>query len=136
MVRWFFYLWAFPTTLLGLIMTAATLMTGGRARVVDGVLEVCGGASDWWLRRVVGLVLKGGASAMTLGHVVIGRDWELLDVTRSHERVHVRQCEVWGPFFVPVYFWGSLVAWVSGKQAYADNFMEREAFGKAGDGEG
>jgi hypothetical protein len=128
MFRWIFYLWALPTTLLGLVMAGATLATGGRARVVDGVLEVCGGASEFWLRKVVGLVLKGGASAMTLGHVVIGRDLDLLDATRSHERVHVSQCERWGPLFVPVYLLASLVAWARGKQAYADNLMEREAF--------
>jgi hypothetical protein len=32
---------------------------------------------------------------MTLGHVVIARDQDLLDLTRAHERVHVRQCERW-----------------------------------------
>jgi hypothetical protein len=67
---------------------------------------------------------------MTLGHVVLGRDVELLDVTRAHERVHVRQCERWGPLFVPVYLLSSLTVWLKGGRPYEDNFLEREAFAK------
>jgi hypothetical protein len=122
------YIWAFPTTALGLALAAATLLSGGQGRVVDGVLEICGGAGDFYLRRIVGLVLRGGASAMTLGHVVIGRDLDLLDATRPHERIHVRQCERWGPLFLPVYLLASLWAWLRGRRPYEDNFLEREAF--------
>jgi hypothetical protein len=125
------YLWAFPTTALGLALAAATLLSGGRAHIVDGVLETCGGAGEFYLRRIVGLVLRGGASAMTLGHVVIGRDLDLLDATRSHERIHVRQCERWGPLFLPVYVLASLWAWTRGRRPYEDNFLEREAFGNS-----
>jgi hypothetical protein len=127
-LRWLVYVWTFPTTALGLILAVAAILTGGSARVVDGVLEVCGGAADFYLRRVVGLFLSGGASAMTLGHVVLGRDLDLLDATRSHERVHVCQSERWGPFFVPVYLLASLTARCRGKRAYEDNFLEKEAF--------
>jgi hypothetical protein len=109
-------------------MAGLTLATGGQAKVVDGVLEICGGASDFYLRRVVGLVMSGGASAMTLGHVVLGRDLDLLDATRSHERIHVRQCEKWGPLFIPLYLGASLVAWMKGLRAYEDNPFEREAY--------
>ena len=87
------YLWALPTTCVGLVLAALTLLSGGRAAVVDGVLEVWGGFSTIYLQRVVGLFLNGGASAMTLGHVVLGKDLECLDRTRTHERVHMRQCE-------------------------------------------
>jgi hypothetical protein len=45
---------------------------------------------------------------MTLDHVVIARDRDSLESTRDHERVHVRQCEVWGPLFVPAYLAASL----------------------------
>jgi hypothetical protein len=105
---------------------------GGEMRVVDGVLEVWGGAADFFLRRIVGLVLRGGASAMTLGHVVLGRSPELLLSTRAHERVHVRQCERWGPLFIPAYMLASLWAWVTGRRPYRDNFFERQAFQLAG----
>ncbi|MGD1276088.1 MAG: hypothetical protein ABR964_02545 [Tepidisphaeraceae bacterium] len=127
-LRGVIYLWALPTTALGLVMTLLTLLTGGRARIVDGVLEVWGGASTFVLRWIAGLVLTGGASAMTLGHVVLGRNRQLLDATRAHERVHVRQCQRWGPFFVPVYLLASLAAWLRGGRPYEDNFLEREAW--------
>jgi hypothetical protein len=130
--RWLIYLWTLPTTMSGLVITPIVLVSGGEARVVDGVLEVCGGASDFFLRRVVGLILKGGASAMTLGHVVLARDAQLLIITRAHERVHVRQCEKWGPFFFPAYVFASLWAWVTGRRPYKDNFFERQAFQLAG----
>jgi hypothetical protein len=126
--RWLVYVWAAPTSALGMVFVALTLVSGGSARVVDGVLEVCGGVCNFYLKRVVGLFLRGGASAMTLGHVVVGRDLDLLEVTRSHERVHVRQCERWGPFFVPAYLLASLAAWIRGQRPYEDNFFEREAF--------
>jgi hypothetical protein len=125
------FVWAFPTTLLGLIMATLTLITGGTAKVVDGVLEASGGASTFYLRRVVGLFLPGGASAMTLGYVVIGRDAESLELTRPHERVHVRQCGRWGPFFVPAYFLASALALAMGRRPYRDNFFERQAFSES-----
>ncbi len=37
------YLWTSPTTLPGVFILVPTLCTGGRCRVVDGVLEVAGG---------------------------------------------------------------------------------------------
>src|SRR5919112_3987202 len=88
------YLWAFPTTFMGLIFAPPTLLTGG-LRLVDGVIEIHGGLAALFLRYCT--FLRGGACAMTLGHVVIARTAELLESTRSHERVHVRQCERWGP---------------------------------------
>ena len=65
---------------------------------------------------------------MTLGHVVIARDATSHDKTRAHERIHVRQCERWGPFFIPAYLLTSLVLKLRGKDAYHDNPFEREAF--------
>jgi hypothetical protein len=130
MPRWMIYLWTFPTTAPGLLLAAAALISGGGGQVVDGVLEIHGGFAEFYLRKVVGLVMKGGASAMTLGHVVIGRTPELLDATRTHERVHVRQAERWGPFFLPAYLLASFAAWMRSGKAYEDNRFEREAFGR------
>src|SRR5687768_9535703 len=113
------YLWAFPTTAVGLPFVVAGLLTGGRAQVVRGVLEVHGGVVAVFLRRLT--PLKGGASAMTLGHVVLGRSADLLDLTRDHERVHVRQCERWGPLFIPAYLTASLVVLLRRGRPYEDN---------------
>ncbi len=65
---------------------------------------------------------------MTLGHVVLARDELLHDLTRSHERVHVRQCERWGPFFLPAYLLSSLWLAITRKNPYRDNPFEREAY--------
>jgi hypothetical protein len=129
--RGLLYLWAFPTTAVGLPLAAAALLSGGKGSVVDGVLEVHGPAAEFFLRRVVGLFLRGGASAITFGHVVLGRDARLLEVTRTHERVHVRQVERWGPLFLPVYLGASIWAKTRGGRAYEDNFLEKEAFQKS-----
>ncbi len=187
------YLWALPTTLVGLVFLPLAVISGGGYQVVDGVLEIHGGFVEFFLRRCTllnggasamtlghvvlgrdewaleltrdhervhvrqcerwgplflpayvmasglaflrrGTLLKGGASAMTLGHVVLGRDRGLLDLTRDHERVHVRQCERWGPLFLPAYLLGSALAWSRGQRAYMDNPFEREAY--ANDGRG
>jgi hypothetical protein len=121
------YLWALPSTFLGLLFIP-WLLLGGGARIVDGVLEIHGRAISFFLRHCT--LLRGGASAMTLGHVVIGRDVYLLEATRAHERVHVRQYERWGPLFIPAYFAASAVLWFRGGRAYDDNPFEREAFGR------
>ena len=118
------YIWAAPTTALG----ALVLLIGARRahlRVVDGVLEAHGPALAWMLAH---LTLQSGVSAMTLGHVVVARDARALEATRAHERVHVRQCERWGPLFVPAYLTASLVAVLRGRHFYFDNAFEVEAF--------
>jgi hypothetical protein len=97
--RLFRYAWAGPTTLIGLALATASLRRGHVA-IVDGVIE----AHSPFLRRALSWSpLAGGADAMTLGHVVIGRDARALELTRTHERAHVRQYEWWGPLFVPAY---------------------------------
>jgi hypothetical protein len=125
MMRLARYAWVLPNSIAGILLTAAALCTGGRAAIVDGVVESHGGAAAFVLRRLV--PLRGGASAMTLGHVVLGRDAGALERTRSHERVHVRQYERWGPFFLPAYVGASLIAAARGGNYYRDNSFERDA---------
>jgi hypothetical protein len=55
----------------------------------------------------------------------------MLDETRAHERVHVAQCERWGPLFVPAYLAAGAWAWARGRHPYFDNPFEREAFAAA-----
>jgi hypothetical protein len=120
------YLWALPNTLIGLVFVVPTLLSGGEAHCVRGVIELHGGLAATFLRYCT--LLPGGASAMTLGHVVLGKTAWLLDATRTHERVHVRQCERWGPLFLPAYLLSSLVIYVRGGRPYLDNPFEREAY--------
>lgn len=128
-MRWLAYLWAAPTTLLGALMIPVALLSGGRVRAVLGIIEVYGGAVALFLRHVV--PLRGGATAMTLGHVVLGLNREALERTRAHELVHVRQCERWGPLFIPAYLLAGAWALLRGRDPYRDNPFEREAFAKA-----
>jgi hypothetical protein len=118
------YAWASPATLIGLPLALASLRRGGVA-IVDGVIEAHGP----FVRRALASFtpLAGGADAMTLGHVVIGRDARALELTRAHERVHVRQYEWWGPLFVPAYLLAGVWAFLRGGHPYFDNRFEREA---------
>src|SRR4051812_36856608 len=115
-IRPFLYVWAFPATLLGLVLVPFALAAGGKAEVVDGVLEVQGGIVTRLLRR--GLPWVGPGAAMTLGHVILGCDSICLKNCRSHERIHVRQYELWGPFFIPAYLAASLVVFLRGGDPY------------------
>jgi hypothetical protein len=122
------YLWTLPTTFIGLLFVPLAWIGGGEVRVVRGVIEIHGRWISSLLRRCV--PIPGGASAMTLGHVVIGRDQFCLDISREHERIHVRQCQRWGPLFIPAYLAASLAAKLRGGDAYRDNRFEREAYGE------
>lgn len=122
------YAWTAPTTLVGLVAGALTVAGGGKAQVRRGALEFHGGFARWFLeRRAV------RASAMTLGHVIIGRDPGCLDDCRDHEQVHVRQAEWLGGFFIPVYLLASLAAHLRGGHYYLDNWFERHARESCGD---
>ncbi|MGH8572714.1 MAG: hypothetical protein ACREX8_09080, partial [Gammaproteobacteria bacterium] len=63
-----------PVTLFGLLAVALALFSGGRARTHTGVLECHGGFA-----RLLLSVTPVHAHAMTLGHVVLGRDAECLE---------------------------------------------------------
>lgn len=119
------YVWAGPNTLLGLLVTAFVLLGRGTARAVEGAIEVHGPVASFLLRRCT--LLKGGAAALTLGHVVLGRDESALEATRSHERVHVRQYELWGPAFIPAYALAALWSLARRTGAYRGNHFERQA---------
>jgi hypothetical protein len=120
------YVWAFPNSLIGLSLVPAAAFAPGGIEVVDGVLELHGPFIAWMLEHCI--PLSSGVAAMTLGHVVLGRDREALAQTRAHERVHVRQYERWGPAFIPAYLLASLWGVVRGAGAYHGNAFERAAF--------
>ena len=129
LIRALRYAWALPNSALGAILAVSALASGGRAAMVDGVLEAHGGLVTFVLRHMV--PLQGGASAMTLGHVVLGRDAASLERTRAHERAHVRQYETWGLLFIPAYVMASIVVASRGLHYYRDNRFERVAVAAA-----
>jgi len=121
---WVCRAWASPATLLGMAL-ALPAVRGGRLTVVDGVIEAYGPWLRWVLRRFG--AIDGGVAAITFGHVVLAQDADALHWTRAHERVHVRQYERWGPFFIPAYITASAWAVLRGRHVYYDNRFEREA---------
>lgn len=129
LIRLLAILWASPYTLLGLLLGVLGLCTGGRVQVRGRVIEFYGGGVKWLLQR---FFFGEGAMAFTLGHTVFGQTDAALDIARSHELVHVRQFERWGPLMGPAYLGCSLVLWLTGRRAYRDNPFEREAFRQEG----
>ena len=121
-VRTLLYVWAGPTTLVGLLAGGLTLATRGSVQHRRGALEFHGGFAHWFLSRQIV-----SASAMTLGHVILGRDPFCLERCRDHEQAHVRQVERWGPLFLPAYASASLWAFLRGSNFYFDNWFERDA---------
>jgi hypothetical protein len=119
------YAWASPNTAIGLVVGGLGMLLGAGVRVVEGVIEFSGG-------RLGALFASPAARcpfrAVTLGHVVLGTDAATLDCARSHEQVHVRQYERWGPFFLPAYLLSSLWQLACGRRCYRDNWFERQAY--------
>jgi hypothetical protein len=120
--------WASPNSLLGLIAGTAMLCLGGRVRRVQGCAEFSGG--------LIGSLIASPAiacpyRAITLGHVILGTDEAGLLAAREHEQVHVRQYELWGPFFLPAYVASSFWQLLCGRRCYRDNYFERQAFDRS-----
>ncbi len=111
------YLWAAPCTLVGLVAALPMLLSGAQARFVRGVLEVSGSSIA---RRLP-------FDAITLGHVVLAHTPRAMTRWRRHERVHVRQCERWGPLFFPAYLVAGAWQRLCGRSAYWDNPFEEQA---------
>ena len=130
------YAWAAPNTALGLVAGLAMLATGGRVRILRRTFEFSGGLLPLGLARLPqGLTwLPQGCrfSAITLGHVILGVNSQLLDTLRDHEQVHVAQYERWGPFFIPTYVLSSAWQMCRGRCAYRDNYFERQAHALSG----
>ncbi len=125
------YLWASPNSLLGLLAGTLMVATGGRARLVQGVVECEGGLLAHCAQALPAAV---SFNALTLGHVILGRCAADLDGARTHEHVHVRQYELLGPVFLPAYLAASGWALLRGHRPYRDNWFERQAYAVAGVG--
>jgi hypothetical protein len=123
------YLWALPASLVGLLLALPALATGATARRIEGALEIAGRPID---RAIVRLPAGMRFSAITFGHVIIGRDHAALARCRCHERIHVLQYERWGVLLLVLYPLSSLVQLLRGRHPYRDNAFEREAFQRSG----
>jgi hypothetical protein len=120
-MRLLIFLWALPTTLVGVMAAIPWVLSGAKTRIAHGVLEVHGGKiALWFMRR--------GFAAIALGHVIMGFSASRLEQLRPHEHVHVRQAERWGILFIPAYLLAGLWQKLQGRHMYYDNPFELEAF--------
>ena len=107
--------WSAPLTAAGLVLAG---LAGRLPRWDTGlgcfVVRGAGGPS----RVALGLV---GASANTVGLVVLSPGADPDPVLLAHEAIHARQAERLGPLLLPAY------AWLSARYGYRDNPLERAA---------
>jgi hypothetical protein len=118
----FAYLWVAPVTFFGLFLALIACWLGASVKRRFGVLEVAGNS-----RTPLLLAASNQFDAITLGHVILGRNHGTLTHWRSHEHVHVRQYERWGVLFPVLYVLASFRALLAGKRFYWDNVFEIEA---------
>jgi hypothetical protein len=117
------YAWAAPCTAVGLCLALPALLSGARARLFDGVIEVA-----LWPEGRVGTMARAlPFTAITFGHAVVALTWQEQDRLRAHEREHVRQYERWGVVFFLAYPLSSLWQMVRGRHFYWDNRFEVQA---------
>lgn len=115
---WWRYLWASPTTLLGVAASLASFTVPRPAGPI-AVSRSSRGFARWFLTRR-------GYRAITLGHLVL-LTGEAGPEILPHEMVHVRQVERWGPLFLPTYLLAMLAMRLRGRDPYLDNPFEVEA---------
>ncbi|GAB5407213.1 MAG: hypothetical protein Aurels2KO_54440 [Aureliella sp.] len=118
-------IWAGPNTFVALLIAVANCATGGRLRLRRGALESFGGVVAKGIRR---FPTGPQTAGVTLGHMIFGQTARGLEAVTNHERVHVKQYERLGPFFLPTYFFLSARAWWRGQDPYMDNPLEIEAY--------
>lgn len=116
------YLWASPGTFVGFALGALALPFGARWSRRQGVVEV---ALRPAVTRAAPRLLP--ISAITFGHVVLGRSAAELERLRAHEHAHVAQYERWGALFLLAYPLASALQLLRGRRPYHDNAFEAEA---------
>src|SRR4051794_5763015 len=105
-LTWLGAAWTLPNTLLGF---GFALLSLALPRPCNGLLvaESTRGLAFWFLTRR-------GFGAITLGRVVVSA-MPLTPALLMHEAHHVRQYEVLGPLYLPIYLW------LHGRVGYAAN---------------
>jgi hypothetical protein len=124
------WLWALPLTLCGLPLWLGMWFFRPKglqaqcyiARAAP-VFIAYGAPAGWLLKRHP----YGEMDAMAIGCCVFARDAATLARTLPHELVHVQQALQWGPLFPLAYVLCSVWAHLRGRNAYADNYFERQA---------
>ena len=118
------YIWASPASALGVCAAGIASLVGAQIKRVSGVLEVSLAPRNTGLCNAISCL---PFSAITFGHVVIACSAQEQATHRAHERVHVAQYELWGPFFLLAYPLESLYQVLRGRHFYLDNRFETAA---------
>jgi len=118
MLRALGFVWSLPNTLIGLVLGALSFT---RPRLDHGVVVFEGRP-----RGVTWILAKMRRSAMTVGSVIVS-NVPVRGRLLVHERAHVRQSMILGPFYIPAYV---VLALPFG---YRRHPMEREARRLAGE---
>jgi hypothetical protein len=115
--------WAYPNTLIGQLVVGLC----GRSRFTrkrsDGVRHYVAEVDSPFDR----FMLRIGMVAMTLGEVVLYRAGGMTKSTITHEFRHVRQYQLLGPFFLPVYGMASVWSRLRHGSWYKHNPLEEDA---------
>lgn len=94
MPPWLGFVWTLPNTVLGLLLGLFTFQTPR----LDGAVIF-----DKTPRGLTALMPRMHRTAMTIGFVIVSAA-PLTGTLSTHERHHIKQYSVFGPFFLPVYF--------------------------------
>ena len=94
MPTWLGFVWTSPNTLIGLVLGLGTFQ---RPRLAHGAIIF-----DRAPRGLTALMLRANRVAMTVGFVILSAQ-PVTGPLLAHEQHHIRQYEVWGPLFIPVY---------------------------------
>lgn len=117
------YVWALPTTLIGLVLAFGGLAIPyafRRGALIFRAGDV--GPWRWWANA--------GWAGITFGGVIIVRDWWFFShdgPLMDHELRHFAQARLFGPLFLPLYGLGALYAWLKGGDIHDDNPFEQDA---------
>jgi hypothetical protein len=129
--RWIYVGWALPVSMFALFLLPFAIWRA-QWRFSGGALEITSPALGYFLHSAWARTLSGGSgfAAATIGSVIVSGDEPALASCRTHERIHVRQCERWGPFFPLAYvaagLWAALIR-RDLRSYYWDNPFEIEA---------
>ena len=94
MPPWLGFVWTFPNTVLGLLLGLLTFQVPR----LDGAVVF-----DRVPRGLTALMPRMRRTAMTIGFVIVSTA-PLTGTLSDHERHHIKQYCLFGPFFLPVYF--------------------------------
>lgn len=124
------WLWALPLTLCGLpLWLGMRIFKSNKALAQLNIARAApvfvayGAPAAWLLKHHP----YGEMDAVAVGCCVFARDAQALRRTLAHELVHVEQALRWGLFFPLAYMLCSAWAAAHGRNAYADNYFERQA---------